>query len=574
MTADKLFRAIRVAFNRLIALAEGSVLWFNVSMQIDWIDVFARTSYFVIAAMFFWSIWVFCRMALIEKFDWRQFLRDWRVDALAGVLVTALVLITLPPEWRTLSDETNLLSVSQSMINEKTVFNVTMAKSYFDLFNPVMVGLPTRPLFFPFLVHLVHAVVGFKPENAFVLNAILFFGLSVGIFGVVRRRLGLTVAISTMLTVISYPIITLYATSGGFDLCSAFFFMAAFACLYRFLMSPSADRYWALTATLILFSHIRYESVLIFALVQGMLFLFGYLKSEYFFGSKRSLDSGLALVFLSPLVLQRLLTQGQYENPDGGAPVQIDYFPKYFSIFASNIFKGSFYLPYVPWVNAFAMIAFLMLSRRVFGKRGAEFSKPFRLFSVIFSVCFLASMAVFLSHHFGDYTHPTQARFFLLFSLICALTPAAVIEFGVMKWLTPNRFFVASVIIAMLYFPVASRDRFLKTLTLNRETRVYLKFLEAHPESNNLFVYERPGQMAATGKGSVDFSYANQNRETLLNELSRRLFKDIYIFQHVRLSNGELQSDNKLDAGFRLEMLEETQVQEDTKFRISKVARN
>lgn len=556
-----------------LGLAPEPKLCFNEGMQIDWIDVFARTSYFVVAAMFFWSIWVFCRLAFAEKFNVRGFVKEYRLDALVALVVTGVVLATCPPEWRTLSDETNLLSVSQSMVNEKTVFNVTMAKSYYDLFNPVMVGLPTRPLFFPFLVSIVHSIAGFRAENAFALNAILFFVLIAGVFAVVRRQLGASVAVSTVLLVVSYPIVTLFTTSGGFDLCSAVFFMGSFVCLHRFLSAPSGERYWAMTAMLILFSHIRYESVLVFGLVQCMLFLFGYLKAEYFLGRAGIRDAALSAVFLLPLILQRLLTQGQYENPDGGAPVQLDYFPKYFTIFASNLFSGHFYLPYVPWVNAFALFAFLLLSRRIFGKRGAEMPKPMRAFSAIFAVSFVASLVIFLSHHFGDYTHPTQARFFLLFSLVCALTPAAAIRFGLLRWLTPNRLLSASIILAVFYFPVASRDRFLKTLTLNRETRVYMRFVASHPESNNLFVYERPGQLAAIGKGAVDFGHANQNRETLLNELSRRLFKDIYVFQHVRLSNGEIQPDNKIDAAFHLEVVEETQVQEDLKFRISKVVR-
>lgn len=542
-------------------------------MSIDWTDLFARTSYFVIAAMFFWSVWTFWRMALVERFDYRAFLKNHRIDALVGLIVTALVFVTCPPEWRTLSDETNLLSVSQSMVNEKTVFNVTMAKSYYDLFNPVMVGLPTRPLFFPFLVSLVHTIFGFRAENAFVLNAILFFSLLTGVFAVVRLKLGAKTAVATLLLIVSYPIITLFATSGGFDLCSAVFFLASFVCLYRFLVAPNAERYWAMTAMLILFSHIRYESILVLAMVQGMLFLLGYLKLDYVFARERIRDVVLAAFFLSPLVLQRVLTQGQYENPDGGAPVQLDYFPKYFTIFSSNLLRGHFYLPYVPWINAFALFAFWALSRRIFGKRGSELPKTLRGFAAIFAVSFAASLVIFLSHHFGDYTHPTQARFFLLFSLICALMPATVMRFGLMRWMTPNRLLSGAIVLAVFYFPVASRDRFLKTLTLNRETRVYMNFISAHPESNNLFIYERPGQLAAIGKGAVDFEHANQNREVLLNELSRKLFKDIYIFQHVRLSNGEIQSDNRLDTPYRLEMLEETQVQEDIKFRISKVAR-
>ena len=79
------------------------------------------------------------------------------------VLLAVFIFTSSRPYLRILSDEASLLSVSNSMTRYRRVDQITMAKWYYFNFHPVGFELDKRPLLFPFLGHLVQAVIGLRP---------------------------------------------------------------------------------------------------------------------------------------------------------------------------------------------------------------------------------------------------------------------------------------------------------------------------------------------------------------------------------------------------------------------------
>src|SRR5438067_1266559 len=92
---------------------------------------------------------------------------------------------------------------------------------------------------FSYVVLLIHLVRGYAWRNGFVLNVVVLFVLLSGVFIAARRRTGPLAAASAVLLLISYPVLTLNATSAGFDLFSVAFFGLVGVALYAMLERPS-----------------------------------------------------------------------------------------------------------------------------------------------------------------------------------------------------------------------------------------------------------------------------------------------------------------------------------------------
>jgi len=87
-----------------------------------------------------------------------------------------------------------------------------------------------------------------------------------------------------------------------------------------------------------------------------------------------------------------------------------------------------------------------------------------------------------------------------------------------------------------------------------------------------MVVSERPGQYSALGYGAVDFPFLNRNADGFLNELKRRLFQEIYLFQRIDYTTGKPVAENQLDEGkFKTETLYEAQVDANLLYRVSRV---
>jgi hypothetical protein len=85
---------------------------------------------------------------------------------------------------------------------------------------------------------------------------------------------------------------------------------------------------------------------------------------------------------------------------------------------------------------------------------------------------------------------------------------------------------------------VASQGRILNELTLTREADTTWRFFESLHEKRILIITERPGLFTVMNYGSIDFEAAKQD-PSVLDELARHLFYDIYLVQPIDLSTNK-----------------------------------
>lgn len=535
-------------------------------------DLFARRSYFVILALFLLWVSSLARLLRSESIDLRGWaLRNWK--GIAGAAsITLICAFSVPMEFKTLSDETNLLSVSQSMLNDRTSFNTTLAKNYYGSLNPAFVSIPTRPLMHPFFVHLLHQFTGYRYENAFYLNLIVYFTLLVFVYGIGKRMGGPVLGTAAQILVASYPIFSISATSGGFDLISVLFFVAFYAALWKFIEKNTAERWIYLLFTALVFANIRYESVLFLPIMVAVIALCR--KWTHDLTERVGWSILTVPVFLLPFFIQRALTPNSFENPAGVEPFSIEHWWNHLGVLlVSQVDFLGVMLPYAALVNWFipvALIAFLWKWRQGLLE---SWSREQKVWTFALVTGFALSTSIFLAHHMGIYTHPTQARFFLLFSLAGALSLVALARWMPERF-TPGKVLVFACAAFLIYHPIAVQNRFINILTLNRETRHQMEFLERQPSKNILVVSDRPGQYSSLGYGAVDFPHLARNLGGFMNEFRRRLFQEIFVFQKVDTGTGKPFEMHVLDENqVKLETLYEAQIDSTIILRVSRVLR-
>jgi hypothetical protein len=530
---------------------------------------FGNYSFYII--LFSVLLWGYCIIAaLVESpVSVKMFFQENARGLLFSVLMATVIFVSVDRSFKTLSDETNLLSVSHSMSFGHKTYNVTAGKYYYGNFNPTDQPIPTRPLMFPFFTAVVTAAIGFHAQNPFVANFIALVSLYFLLFVVARRFVDEVSSFAAVILAASYPVISVYAVSGGFDLCSAFFYFLCFTMFYFYVASPSPAKFAMLWMTFVVFSNIRYESLMIFAMAMGALVAFRYIDWKTIKGAAAPL-AATPLIFL-PFLWQRILTAGNtYEAPAGVPPFSAGHFWEHLKEFAVAQVDFSFFLPYSNVLNFFfaGVVAYLAyISIR--GER-PNVSKPEKHFAVVFTAAFVALNALYLTHFMGKYTHPTQARFFIVFAVVCAMSPVALkaLRPGLFSGKTLAAFAVA---LFVAYHPIAVENRFINTLELYREIKGSMAFLEKIDNKNIFIIYDRPGTYVSMGYGAGDFNFANTNRDALLNELRRHLFTDAYVFQKIDYGTQLPVPENRLDPEFHLDTLRELQVTGGTYLRISKV---
>ncbi|MGD9209903.1 MAG: hypothetical protein PVI90_03970, partial [Desulfobacteraceae bacterium] len=498
------------------------LLGISLTAEIRMTFLFIYFSYFFILLLVL--VWGISIVRLIKSLNLslKEAVRQFGTGMIVAFLLTLVVVFTVKTDYRTLSDETNLLSVSKSMTFAKNIKNITIGKYYYDNFKTLGSTIPKRPFVYPFLTSIVHSIIGFQGSNCFFVNYCALFFFLAGIFIIFQRYVDGLSALSALFMVLACPVVTLYASCGGFDFINAFFFYLVFAALFFYFKAPTKEKFVFVWMTFIVMSNTRYESIIYWIIACVGMVLFGYIKWKTI---KKHFCLLSATPFLMlPFIWQRILMQGKHENPPGVSPFGPEHFLRQFNEFLTAQLDFSFYLPYANLLN---LIAFVGIGVLIWGLitnwKKKIISSSTLQFACILAVCILANLLFTFCYYYGRYTHPISARYFILITLMLALIPILV-KAVTPKLIGSGTMLVLSLVMFFLYHPIAMEDRFTNTLTQNREFRQSRKFVNALNNQQILLITNRPGQFTALDYGAVRFSYANQNVNTLKSELDKGLY--------------------------------------------------
>jgi Uncharacterized membrane protein, required for N-linked glycosylation len=204
--------------------------------------------------------------------------RRWREGGWKIVLLvcgaSAVVHLQEPHGFKVVNDEIIQVSTSQRMHATREAHIVSRAYRLGTNFVMMQGVVDKRPFFFPFLVSVLHDLTGYRPENAFVLNALLTPVLLGLVYLVAAGVAGRSGGVCAVLLIVTIPLLTQAAAGGGFEVLNLCMILATVYCGMLYARRPEADTLSAFCLAGILLAYVRYESVLfVFPVAAAILYV-------------------------------------------------------------------------------------------------------------------------------------------------------------------------------------------------------------------------------------------------------------------------------------------------------------
>jgi len=529
--------------------------------------------YFMLIAFVLWG------MLIIDVLK-EDFLVNFRKHAPA--LLLAVVLVTLifqmsPPKFKILADETNLISVSMAMHKMKTASMLLegLAVEYhsFD-YNQ---HIDPRPLFYPFVVSLSHAVLGYSPYNGIVINFLCGIGILFLIYMLFSFVFSRFFGFVAMIITASFPIFIFWVTSSGFETINLFFIIVVFLVLFLFLKHREVKYAELVLISLVLLANCRYESALFFL---PLFLLVPYFLNRHIITEYRLYTLCLPLFFL-PLAWQRqvfflessVLGDSGLLTPDHVFRLSsfMDNFPQnVFAMSGLNVDQGFLFLVFIAAVAGF----YFSIKKFLFNHKSIGLET--RLLGIYIGTSGFLLFVLYTSFFWGQFTTDINNR------LAVAMLPFII--FPAMYYI--YRFFqqrnrqakfllMFLLIVHMIYYwPVAADHRLLKENALHYVNHRVTHYLYENYDLDNeklLLISDRPYLFVIHGMGSIGFQNAVQNQKKL-HYLDNVYYDHMLVLQRCNPIDSEVQPDNRLSDAFQLKEIYRINVSKNYYIRISKAS--
>jgi len=528
---------------------------------------FTRVSYYLLWLMFsFWFIFLF-RQIENRRDLIRSFLKLYGTGILFALGISILIFVTVPPYLRVLSDEATLLSASQSMTFDRQCNLILQGVNYGFSFRPLELAIPRRPLAFPFFIHILHALSGYRVENAFVLNFLAFFSLLSMVFVFVKKTLGNLWGFVSLVLIACQPIIVETATSAGFDLFALLLIFICFIALKMFLEAPSAHRFYFLWIHLLWLAHTRYESPVFILIVLVCLLLGHYLKKEFF---NSSLLYPATPLLLLPILWQRLLAAAPYLELENDVAFSVSHLIRHSFSFFQYAFSFQQILPSALIINVMGLMGLVFFILLFFSKTQHTTKSNQHLFWI--SLASLLYLWIITNvYYYGDVTWYHCARYFTIYFFILSLLAAYFLKHS--GWFEKQKGALAVLMILFfsIYHPMSYQQGFTNRLNLSRHYRHEMAFIKQQNKDKIFVISKNPIHYTIHNIGAANFETARKFTDRILADSRNKLYENIYAIQDIEITSGKPTPETDLSTGFALENVYEIQNSDNALLRISRV---
>ena len=510
-----------------------------------------------------------------------SFFKNHWVALVISFILMLLSSISCKPDYRVLGDEPILLGISQSLYESRKCSLSDSSLENYDGTKLILVSvLDKRPIFFPYMVSVVHSLLGYRPENIFIFNFITGFLSLFLLYYIIQLIWGKFWGINGIICLASYPLFIVYANSAGFDVFNMMCSLVFFVCVYKFIKSPNAIRAEILLLWVPLFSQSRYESVL--SLLVALPILLYYLpKKEY---SNLGVGFIVSPLFFVPSVWLRLLTNkaSDWQVNSGESIFSLEWF-------CENIKKAVYFFTagekafgVIPLISVLALIGFIMFISDVFFKKASATvqnakSLSFRDYRIfwgsVLSLYLLHAFAKF-SYKLSDLTEVLATRHAIIFlPLFVIMSISFLYQFNLKYGLKKYYSIILMLLLLVIYWPEAV---FSNCGVLN--TPVYLelrdgrKYIEAnYPNKKDyIIITDKPNFYVPFGYSSVSYkAYNNAFKNIVMDCFRNKYCSFLLVIQILKEDMTPFKGQEKLE-GFEYETIFETCFIKGTYYRISK----
>ena len=526
---------------------------------------------FMLVAQFgYWVILV--NFILFGRAIWRLGKESWarwvpgkpEIWGLCLVLITGILWqVHEQRGFKILADEVLLLGTSMDMHFEREATYPVRATDVQGPFQVLQSVLDKRPLFFPFVVSIVHDVTGYRASNPFYVNLGLSF-VFLGLIYLLGTKIGGTRwgGVLGVLLFAGLPLMAQQAAGGGFELLNLVMLVAVVWLACRYAEKPDEISAEALALGAVLLAQTRYESA-IFILPVIALLIWGWVRV-----GRMILPWSIWLtpVFLIPYVLQNRQFDSnaslwELAGQGGGAtsPFALHYMPDNLGHALAFFFDTSGYQPNSIFFAVLGLVALPLFGiwiTRIFRER--ENRTPVDVVVATMSLGILAVNGLLMIYFWGQFDHPVIRRLSLPLHFLMLLAILVVIA----RWIRWRHIWSVTCGAALLALfvqglPAMAKRAYEKDYTPGVEMAWRTEFLHRFPNRDYLFmdqdsVFWITQQIAAT-----PIKQAQKRKEGLMYHLRNHSFSAMYVFQRYMVDDqtGKLSLDpnDDLGVGFELE---------------------
>ena len=525
-------------------------------------------------AIFARALWESFRDDILG-FRWRDF--DWA--GLGVVAVGGVVLLVHETfGFKIVMDEIMLLGTSMSMHFDKTVLTPVRGNDIQGSFVILEGMMDKRPLFFPFLVSLLHDLTGYRPANAFVLNGILTFVFLALVNRVGRGLAGRAAGWLGVALFAGLPLLAHNTTGGGFELLNLVMILATLLLGARLIERGDDATLTAFCFSALLLAQVRYESVIYLVPVAGVV-LWVWWR-----------DGRCRLpwpVIVAPLLMVHYPLQHRIfdlrasawelgSKPGFTTPFSLSYIADNFAHALAFFFGKPSDQPNSLLLSALGVIAvpFFVLTV-VRWLRALPRQSPLAVSMAFFAIGFAGQFALMMCYFWGKFDDPVIRRLSLPTHLGLVLAILTVLPQLAGAAATRVLLGVAVVAGLALGVPSMAAHAYSQEYLPGRETAWRRAFIADQPRRDDLMIDNASILWVAHQVSATPVLQARRRREDLIFHFRNRTFSDMFVFQRFNIDSETgvktLRKDDDLGPEYELEPVREERLQTLTLDRISRI---
>ena len=573
--AASILRDHRVWLLGLIAALAVALGFFSIP-DVAAIRFVSRAGFWLVLAafaLFARALWMSWR-AELREFRWRS--ADWpTVAIIAGGGTVLLVHETFG--FKIVMDEIMLLGTSMSMHFDKTALTPTRGNDIQGVFVLLDGLVDKRPLFFPFLVSLLHDLTGYRPANAFVLNGALTFVFLALVNAAGRLLAGRLAGWLGVALFAGLPLLGQNATGGGFELLNLAMILATMLLGARYVAKRDAPALEAFCFSALLLAQVRYESVIYLPAVAFLVVWIWYREG-------RAILSWPLL--LAPLLMVHCplqhrifeLRAGAWElasRPGATSPFSLSYLPDNLSHALKLFFGEAANQPNSLVLSALGCLAVpffaLLVVKRL---RSLAAGSPIEVATTIFALGFAAQFALMMCY-FLKFDEMIVRRLSLPTHLGMVIAIFAVLPQLAKPIVLRTLLLVAGLAVLARGVPSMAAHAYNQEYLPGRETAWRRQFIADQPRNDYLMIDNDSILWIAHQVSATPVAQALARRDSVVFHLRNRTFSDVFVFQHFEIdpetSKLTVRKDDDLGPAFVLETVREERLKLLTLARISRV---
>jgi hypothetical protein len=520
--------------------------------------------YYTIAGTFVWALFAWYGIRGAARAALQPVTRRERWHVVVAILACTLVaVLTLPIDYKILYDEMVLQATAADMHTFREVSTIVRGYTVDGVFVPLDTYLDKRPMFFPFLVSLLHDLTGYRENNAFLLNIALMPVVLAQVYLLVRRFAGHGGAMAAAVALGTLSTLAHSATGAGMETLNLAMLLLVMHLSVLYLDAPDGARLSALVLAAVLLAQTRYESSLYVGPV-AVVALEGWRRTGRIIMPMAAI---LAPALLIPYAIHNTYLSGTprlwelHENESsrfglGYLANNLTHAGRYFF----NVFDNrtsSLWLSVAGFVG-FGYALFRLWRRRREWRSAA--SAPLVL--IVFGAAILGNLGLLMFYYWGQLDDPTVMRLALPFSALLAVCIGFAVDRVRVRWRHMAWYAAGGAVLAYFWSGLVVNEQHTKLNTLEDELQWERRYVAALPPGDRLVL---------TGKSAlpwilqripaISIDHARRRVDALRYQLANHTFRELLVFQTYRPTGAEgnfqMEAADRLPDWFVLEPVTE-----------------